>query len=37
MKFAVAGFSKLLNCIALFFVQTASPAAHQPEIPEELK
>lgn len=29
--------SSVLNGIARFFVQTASPLGHQPEIPEELK
>lgn len=29
--------SYVLNGIARFFVQTASPTQHRPEIPEELK
>lgn len=29
--------SMFLNGIARYFVQTASPSAHRPEIPEELK
>jgi cyclic lactone autoinducer peptide len=29
--------SSILDGIARFFVQTASPITHQPEIPEELR
>lgn len=29
--------SAILSVIARYFVQTASPSAHRPEIPEELK
>jgi cyclic lactone autoinducer peptide len=29
--------STVLNRIASYFVQAASPVAHRPEIPEELK
>jgi len=38
MKAATAKLaSRVLNRIANYFVRTASPVAHRPEIPEELK
>lgn len=38
MKIVLSNISSfLLERIARFFVQTASPLGHQPEIPHELK